>query len=339
MKKTIILFLLSSVLCTAAERPNIIFIIADDMQRYMFNCLEEGKGRNLTPHIDQLAAEGTLLMGQHVASPVCTPSRYTCLTGLYASRSQHPAMTGQTKREGQSVVQWNSFVTSENTLPKRLQKAGYSTGFVGKNHFVKSGAEHVDYQADPHHADVIDALKRRQAQSEAAIKAIGFDYTASVYEENPDHNGPKKLAVHNIDWTTQGALNFLDQHKADPFFLYYATTIPHGPGEKDRSWNADPRIIPTGYLDEAPTVQPARNTIPKRLRQAKLPVDSGRANMLWFDDSIGAIMQRLHDHGLEKTPLSGFSTTTVRRQKVRCIKAAFRTPASSGARVDSPAVK
>jgi len=63
-----------------AQKPNIVFFIADDMERYMFNCLEEGKGKNLTPNIDRLAKEGVLMLNQYVSSSVCTPSRYSCLT-------------------------------------------------------------------------------------------------------------------------------------------------------------------------------------------------------------------------------------------------------------------
>jgi hypothetical protein len=51
-------------LAGSRRKPNIVFIIADDMKKHMFNCLPEGKGRNLSPNIDRLAAEGTLLMGQ-----------------------------------------------------------------------------------------------------------------------------------------------------------------------------------------------------------------------------------------------------------------------------------
>ena len=69
------------------ERPNIIFFIADDMLPRHFNCLPQGKGKNLTPNIDRLAREGTLLTDLHVASPICTPSRYNVLTGNYARRT------------------------------------------------------------------------------------------------------------------------------------------------------------------------------------------------------------------------------------------------------------
>jgi len=70
-----------------SDRPNFVFIIVDDMERTMLNALPEGKGRNLTPNLDRLVNEGVLMTGQHVASAVCTPSRYNVLTGQYASRA------------------------------------------------------------------------------------------------------------------------------------------------------------------------------------------------------------------------------------------------------------
>ena len=65
----------------APDKPNIIFFIADDMLPKHFNCLPQGKGKNLTPNIDRLAAEGIVMDEQHCASPICTPSRYNVLTG------------------------------------------------------------------------------------------------------------------------------------------------------------------------------------------------------------------------------------------------------------------
>ena len=56
-------------LADQARRPNIVFIIADDMYRDMLNCTPEGKGRNVTPTLDRLAAEGVVMQGQHIVSP------------------------------------------------------------------------------------------------------------------------------------------------------------------------------------------------------------------------------------------------------------------------------
>jgi len=81
------------------EKPNIIFFIADDMYPEMFNCLPEGEGKNLTPNLDRLAAEGTIMMNQYVVSPVCTPSRFNCLTGNYASRATNKQFLAKTEHE------------------------------------------------------------------------------------------------------------------------------------------------------------------------------------------------------------------------------------------------
>ncbi len=83
----------------------------------MFNCLPEGEGKNLTPNLDRLAREGTMMMNQYVVSPVCTPSRFNCLTGKYASRATNTAFLKNTEREeGQTVIQWNSFITNRDSI-------------------------------------------------------------------------------------------------------------------------------------------------------------------------------------------------------------------------------
>lgn len=118
------------------KQPNVIFFITDDMYPYMFNNLPEGKGKNLTPNIDRLAREGVYLSNIHVASPVCTPSRYNVLTGNYASRATNDEFKEYTaKNENQTVIQWNAFITpnKERTIAHYLQDLGYRTGFVGKN--------------------------------------------------------------------------------------------------------------------------------------------------------------------------------------------------------------
>jgi arylsulfatase A-like enzyme len=97
------------------KKPNIIFIIADDMYPYMFNNTIDTtkiKGKpNLTPTLDRLIKEGVWLENLKVVSPLCTPSRYSCLTGLYASRATSRGFVNKTKiNDGQKVVQWNSFI-------------------------------------------------------------------------------------------------------------------------------------------------------------------------------------------------------------------------------------
>ena len=88
------LFLFSS---ESKNKPNIIFFIADDMLPEHFNCLNEGKDKYFTPNLDRLAREGTIMLEQHVVSPVCTPSRYSVLTGMYPSRATSWGFLDRTK--------------------------------------------------------------------------------------------------------------------------------------------------------------------------------------------------------------------------------------------------
>lgn len=291
------------------QGPNIIFIIADDMKRHMFNCLAEGKGKNLTPNIDRLAKEGTLLMGQHVASPVCTPSRYNCLTGRYASRARNPRFLAAMRRNNQSVVTWNTHILpSDQTLPRLLKQQGYVTGIVGKNHVVEvPGYKKLGYREDPTTPQAKEALAENSKKIKVAMRACGFDYAASIYNNNPDGNGPKTLAVHNLDWIVKGAIDFIDQNSNKAFFLYFASTVPHGPLEKERSWGADSRITADGILDEPLDVLPARETFPKRLKAAGI-TGPGRENVLWLDDAVGALIRRLKKHGLYENTIIFFFT-------------------------------
>ncbi|MCK4746360.1 MAG: sulfatase-like hydrolase/transferase, partial [Bacteroidales bacterium] len=259
------------------------------------------KGKNLTPNMDRLAAEGTLMMNQYVVSPVCTPSRYNCLTGNYASRATNREFLRKTEaEEGQTVIQWNSFITSRDSiLPHYLRELGYSTGMVGKNHVIEAKGLHnfPDYNADPLDPENRLKVKENYITVQKAILDNGFDFADGLYHNNPRFIGLQDLAVQNLDWTTEAGLKFIDLNLESPFFLYFATTVPHGPTDADHSWNADPRITAKGLLDEAPDVLPARHTLPERLEEAGLG-GRNRENILWLDDALGALINRLEEHGI-----------------------------------------
>ena len=288
-----------------AEKPNIIFFIADDMERYMFNCLEEGKGKNLSPHIDKLANEGVLMLNQYVSSSVCTPSRYGCLTGQYASRSTSTKITNFTdKMHGQTAVQWNSYIVpGQTTIGELLKELGYTTGFFGKNHAVEAPDwKKLPLDTDPTTPEAVKVLKRNSEIISAQLKLSGFDYSGGLYQDNPSYLGPEKLRVQNIDWVTDHALGFLDEHKDEPIFLYYATTVPHGPSNASQSWFGDRTITAEGILDTMPTCMPAKETIPTRIREAGLVKEGQKipdavGNVLWIDDALGALMDKLEEQG------------------------------------------
>jgi arylsulfatase A-like enzyme len=286
---------------SAAKRPNIIFFIGDDIYADMLNFMPEGKGKNLTPNLDRLAREGTVMRNQYCTSPVCTPSRYNCLTGKFASRAQNQIFVEKTKEEeGQTVIQWNSFIASgEKLLPKYLKEGGYHTGWVGKNHVVEVTdlKKFANYWDDPQKPENVAKLEHNYQRNCAAIRNVGFDYAEGIYFDNPHFIGLGKLAVQNMDWIAQAGVGFIDRYHKDPFFLYFATTIPHGPTEAEDSWQADPRITARGYLAKAPTVLPARETLPKRVKEAGVSGRNAELN-LWMDDALGALLDRLEKYKL-----------------------------------------
>ncbi|MEC8219996.1 MAG: sulfatase-like hydrolase/transferase, partial [Verrucomicrobiota bacterium] len=215
-----------------AMRPNIIFFIADDMLPNHFNCLQQGKDKYLTPNIDRLAREGTLMLQQHVVSPVCTPSRYNVLTGNFGSRAQNHYFTQNTKKNGQSIVEFNTHILStDRTLPALLKAAGYKTGMAGKDHVVQVNGlkSFKNFKGSAHDPTNKAQLKANHELTRQAMLEIGFNFADSLYHNNPSFLGLYEVAVQNMDWITDAGVRFIKQPHTDPFFLYFATTVPHGP--------------------------------------------------------------------------------------------------------------
>ncbi len=295
----------------ADEKPNIIFFIADDMYPEHFNCLPEGKEKNLTPNLDRLAREGVLMLNQTVVSPVCTPSRYNCLTGRFASRATNPEFLRKTAHEeGMTCIQWNSFITeNDKLLPVYLKEANYVTGFAGKNHAVEArGFRRMpDYFSDPSDPEIAALVKENYNIARGAMLKAGFDYAEAVYHNNPRFLGLKALAVQNMDWIAEAGVNFINQQGENPFFLYFATTLPHEPTDPEHSYEADPRMTAAGILDAAPDVLPDRSTLVTRVKEAGLQ-NTGRENILWLDDALGALLDALEENGkLDNTVIFFFN--------------------------------
>jgi arylsulfatase A len=111
----------------AAERPNIVYILCDDLGTGDVQCLSKGKGKIATPNFDRLAKGGMTFTDAHSGSAVCTPTRYGVLTGRYAWRS----------RLQKSVLWGNSrplISKGRETAATVLKRAGYNTACIGKWH-------------------------------------------------------------------------------------------------------------------------------------------------------------------------------------------------------------
>ena len=124
LRSILILGLTGTAFQASAEPPNLIFILADDQG---YGDVSYAGGLVPTPHIDRLAKEGMHFTDAHTTSSVCTPTRYSILTGRYNWRSR-------LKRSVLFGLDKPLIPESRTTVASFLQKAGYRTGIVGKWH-------------------------------------------------------------------------------------------------------------------------------------------------------------------------------------------------------------
>lgn len=304
----------------AAKKPNVILIITDDQS---WDTLGFMGGKVHTPRIDQMAKEGLYLTDFNVTSTVCSPSRYSFLTGRYAGRCtgerfmlEHPP-GDQTQVENIGEMEpdrWN--------LAKLLRKNGYKTGFVGKSHLInhdwlsehggneaswkRAGLELYARDADPRDPEVNAKMQRNHRKWCEAMKPYGFDYVDGFYAANLRELFNDALNVHNLDWTVDKAFRFLEGAGDEPFFLYFSTTLHHGPAPWSNtfSMDADPRMTGEGFVEEGFEVLPSRADVLERNRQAGFK--DNKAFALWLDDGVGAILDKVKQLGLEEDTLVVF---------------------------------
>ena len=200
-----------------ARKPNVIFILADDLGYGDLGCYGQKKIR--TPHIDRLAAEGVRFTQFYSGAPVCAPARCTLLTGLHTGHS-YIRDNGELPTEGQRPIP-----DSTVTLAEVLKSAGYRTGVVGKWGLGGPGTEGEPNRQGFDHW--FGYLCQRQAHR--------------FYPQHLWRNGQKVFLEQNQggrrgqyshDLIAQEALRFLRDSAAgaktgSPFFLYVAFTIPH----------------------------------------------------------------------------------------------------------------
>lgn len=119
--------LLAASAVLAEERPNIVYILADDLGYGDVQCLNPERGKILTPHMDQVAADGMTFTDAHTTSSVCTPTRYSIMTGRYnwRTRLQNGVLNGY----GKPLIP-----VGETTVPSLLREHGYTTAMIGKWH-------------------------------------------------------------------------------------------------------------------------------------------------------------------------------------------------------------
>jgi arylsulfatase A len=240
-------FVVVALAASAAEKPNIVYILADDLGYGDLRCLNP-ESKIPTPHMDRLAAEGMTFTDAHSPSAVCTPTRYGLLTGRYAWRTRL-----------KNGVLWGyspPLIEEELTVPQYLKAQGYATACVGKWHLglgwqTKDGSTFSDEMKLTGEKVAFDKPLTH------GPREVGFDYfygiSASldmppyVYIENdratayPTEVKPTTFrsgltadgfeTVGVLPTLTEKAVAYLETRKGEdqPFFLYFPLTAPHTP--------------------------------------------------------------------------------------------------------------
>jgi arylsulfatase A-like enzyme len=277
--------------------------------------------------VERLASEGLVFDNANVVASICTPSRYSFLTGRYASRSQGPSFLAEFPSGVMSRVENNVELEPPSTasnLASSLQKTGYRTGFVGKSHIIRhdllksvsnwssEGLDTYPENANPHDDTVSKKLAHNHAVWCKWMKNYGFDFVDGFYSGNVAELSLKAAYNHNLEWTVGKAINFLEGNRTSgkPFFLYFASTLPHGPlpfikrkGNKFlNGLDADARVTPEGIVSDAPPpFMPSRAEI--RAASSKAGLAPEREYIAWMDASIGAIMKKLEDIGMRENTI------------------------------------
>jgi arylsulfatase A-like enzyme len=232
----------------AAEKPNIIFILSDDLSWGDLGCY--GQTKILTPNLDRLAGEGIRFTNAYAGNSVCAPSRSCLMQGL------HP---GHARVRGHSYQSYrHSLQPDDVTVAGVLQKAGYKTGLFGKWGLGLSS------QPGPPNSMGFDEffgyLNQRKAHSyypgflwDNTDKVLfeqhsGHDHRQQSKYDDAGHVQPFGIqdpsrARYSFDVIHGKSLDFVRRHHQRPFFLYLAHTIPHGPvivpelgPYKDKEW-------------------------------------------------------------------------------------------------------
>lgn len=253
-----VLFVVSLAICavgtTAAdERPNIVLIFADDLGINDLSCY--GRQDQQTPRLDRMAAEGVRFTSGYCAQPICSPSRAGILTGKSPARLHITTfIPGRADAKSQKLLHPKmrmQLPLEEKTLAEYLKEAGYATACVGKWHLGGAGFGPAEQGFDYVHAGKANTMP-------SATEGGKGEYDL-----------------------TSHAIEFIEQNKDQPFFLYLPHNTPHIP------LGAKPELI-------------------EKNKNSFHPVNA--AMMETMDDCVGLVLDKLKELKLDEQTIVIFTS-------------------------------
>lgn len=269
------------------KKPNVIFVLADDLGYGDLGCC--GQTKIKTPNIDRLANEGMRFTACYAGSTVCAPSRCALMTGYH---------TGHCRTRGNGgggAPRSNVPLTPDDPcVAEVFKKAGYETALIGKWGLgeekstglpTRKGFDKFYGYLNQHHAhnyypDYLIRNESREAIPEN-VQRKGVDNVADV------------RAVYTPDLMLKESIGFIEANKSRPFFLYFATTIPHANNERTR---ADKNG------NEVPSDEPYSN------EDWPQPEKNKAAMITRLDADLGKMFAKLKELGLEEDTIVIFSS-------------------------------
>jgi arylsulfatase A len=212
-KFLVVLLVLMGTGIYAQQRPNIIFVLADDMGYSDLSCY--GNPVIMTPFLDMMAQRGVRATNYVVSSPACTPSRASLLTGRYASRMNLGSVIGP----GSSL----GIPDQEVTIAEMLKGVGYTTAMIGKWHL----GDHTVYNHPM--SQGFDSYYGMLYSHDYRTPYVKTDTTLKIFRNHkPEVLRPADSSLTELYKTE--AVNYINkQKKGKPFFLYLAHNMPHLP--------------------------------------------------------------------------------------------------------------
>jgi arylsulfatase A-like enzyme len=263
--------------CQSTKKPNIIIILVDDMgyADVGFNGCKDIP----TPNIDRIATNGVKFTNGYVTYSVCGPSRAGLLTGRYPQRfgyERNPQYRPQDPNMG--------LPKEEKTLAEALKQVGYTSGIVGKwhqgadisNHPLNRGFDEFFGHLGGGHAYFPELLTIKDSYS--VENNEGESYKTWIMRNHEPIQTKKYLT----DEFSDEAVQFVERHKKEPFFLYLAYNAPHSPLQATQE-----------YLDRFPSIQ-----------DTKRKTYAGMVSAV--DDGVGKLLDKLESLDLDKNTLVYF---------------------------------